>query len=121
MSKLGHRVYSIQQVNPLGMTRDAGVLETLEKYRNVNAINGDGIYGWPENKKFDSILVKQAVYEAPKNLINQLKPYGRLVVPIENEAGEQRVHVFLKFPDGTVESRKTLYVKMTHLLPGQDI
>ena len=58
----------------------------------------------------------------PQALIDQLTPYGRLVIPIEDSTThEQRVMVYLKMPDGSVQSRETLYVKMTHLLPGQDI
>lgn len=95
----------------------------LADYKNVRSVVGDGIYGWKSKAPFDAILVKQAVLDAPpQDLIDQLSPFGRLVIPIENkDTGEQRVMVYLKMPDGSIESRQTLYVKTTRLLSGHDI
>lgn len=121
LSMLTKRVYSIRQENPLGKAIKDPSIAKLETYRNVKHKIGNGLFGWDKDSRFDSILVKQAVTELPKPLIEQLKPYGRLVIPIEDEYGEQRVHVYLKLPDGSIENRETLYVKMTPLLPGQDI
>lgn len=121
LSKLARRVYSIHQENPLGKSIVAQSHKQLGAYPNVKTKIANGLFGWQGEGKFDSILVKQVVYEPPHALLNQLKPYGRLVVPIENEHGEQRVFVYLKLPDGSIQRRQTLFVKMTPLLPGQDI
>lgn len=121
LSKLTDHVYSLHQKNPLGESSYPDALKSLQGYRNVTTMTGDGIYGWPGKKRFDAILVKQALNEEPKHLVNQLKPYGRLVVPIVDETGQQVVMVYLKLPDGSVEKRETLYVKTTALMPGQDI
>lgn len=124
LSDLAEQVYSIKQQNPLGnASHGPKADDTLADYKNIRSIVGDGIYGWKSKAPFDAILVKQAVLDAPpQNLIDQLSPFGRLVIPIEDTAtGEQRVMVYLKMPDGSIESRKTLYVKTTRLLPGQDI
>lgn len=117
LSKLAKNVYSIKQENPLKQN----YYNDLEDYQNITGKVDNGLFGWKQHGPFDAILVKQAVTEIPKQLINQLKTYGRLVVPIEDEYGEQRVMVYLKMPDGSIEQRKTLYVKMTKLLPGEDI
>lgn len=117
LSKLAGSVYSIKQENYLKRYDN----NNLDKYRNVKSKIGNGLYGWQDKGPFDAILVKQALSEDPEHLIEQLKPYGRLVFPIEDEYGEQRVMVYLKNPDGSIEKRKTLYVKMTQLLPGRDI
>ncbi|MFP4313672.1 MAG: protein-L-isoaspartate O-methyltransferase family protein [Alphaproteobacteria bacterium] len=117
LSKLVKDVYSIQQKNPLKAT----VQHSYNDYTNITAKIGNGLFGWAKHGPYDAILVKQALEDVPPKLIEQLNPYGRLVIPIENEYGEQRVIVYLKMPDGTIEQRKTLHVKMTPLLPGRDI
>jgi len=121
LSKLASHVYSLQQQSPLGNTSAHANGLNLDEYRNVSFKAGDGIFGWSESGPYDAILVKQAVPELPPALVNQLKPYGRLVVPVRDEFGEQRVLVILKMPDGRLEIRHTLYVKMTDLIPGQDL
>lgn len=119
LSKLAHKVYSIKQESTFA--QKPLDINNLKSYSNVKVKKSNGLLGWKEQGPFDAMLVKQAVTELPETLINQLSPYGRLVLPIEDESGEQRVHVILKMPDGSTRSHKTLYVKTTHLLPGQDI
>lgn len=121
LSKLAKRVYSIKQENPLGKPIHDSTSLPLKDYRNVETKVGNGLFGWKEKGSFDAILVKQLIYEHPEKLVSQLKPYGRLVVPILNEHGEQRVMVYLKMPNGSLEKRETLYVNTTPLLPGEDI
>ena len=119
LSNLARHVYSIRQEDPLKLKENN--INDLEDFDNVTLKHGNGIFGWKDKGPFDAILVKQAVEEPPKKLLSQLKTYGRLVVPIEDETGEQRVYVYFKMPDGSLQSRETLYVKMTRLLPGEDI
>lgn len=119
LSKLANKVYSIKQEEPF-IKKDLNI-NNLKEYKNIQLKEANGLLGWKDKGAFDAILVKQAVTTLPESLINQLSPYGRLVIPIEDEGGEQRVHVILKMPDGSIKNQKTLYVKITHLLPGQDI
>ena len=43
---------------------------------------GDGYYGWPEAAPFDAIIVTAAASHVPPPLIQQLKPGGRMVIPL---------------------------------------
>lgn len=121
LSKLANKVYSIRQEDPVKIHLKTSYEDQLVDYENVQAKDGNGLYGWKEKGPFDAILVKQSLPEPPQTLIKQLKPYGRLVIPIDFENGEQRVMVYLKLPGGKLEERQTLYVKITPLLKGEEI
>ncbi|MEO5337623.1 MAG: protein-L-isoaspartate(D-aspartate) O-methyltransferase [Magnetospirillum sp. WYHS-4] len=73
-------VWSIETIEPLA--RQAA--ERLKRlgYANVRVRHGDGYEGWPEEAPFDGILVAAAPPEVPEALLAQLKPGGRLVIPV---------------------------------------
>lgn len=121
LSKLANSVYSIRQESPVNIASRKPYAEQLADYPNVSAKDGNGLYGWKGKGPFDAILVKQSLKEPPQTLLNQLKLYGRLVIPIDYDNGEQRVVVYLKLPGGELEKRETLFVKITPLLKGEEI
>jgi Protein-L-isoaspartate(D-aspartate) O-methyltransferase (PCMT) len=51
-------------------------------YGNVATRSGDGYYGWEEAEPFDGIIVTAAASQIPPPLIRQLKPGGRMVIPL---------------------------------------
>lgn len=102
-------VYSIEIVEPLGLTARA-VLERLG-YDNVEVLIGDGYAGWPEHAPFDGIIVTAAADETPEPLIEQLKPGGRMVIPLRRAIGFQDLVVIEKDADGTV-SQHTVFPVM---------
>jgi protein-L-isoaspartate(D-aspartate) O-methyltransferase len=79
LAELGADVYSIEIVAPLARRAE----ETLKRlgYR-VHVRTGDGYRGWPEAAPFDAVLVTAAPSHVPAPLQNQLKPEGRLVIPV---------------------------------------
>lgn len=74
----------------------------------------DGRLGWPEFAPYDAIHVGAAAPEIPQSLIDQLKPGGRLVIPVGNIF--QDLKVIEKQPDGsvTIQSKASVrYVPLT--------
>lgn len=78
---------------------------------------GDIYYGWPENRRFDAILVRMAMPYVPSPLIDQLKPGGRLVAPIGPEGGPQDMMLVTKEEDGRIRRQRGLAVRFQPL-PG---
>ena len=90
-------------IGPLGVT----ARERLAAlgYRNVDVRVGDGYYGWPEKAPFDCILVTAAANHIPPPLIEQLKPGGRMVIPVGNPFQTQRLLLVTKGSEGPRDIR----------------
>jgi len=80
LSLLVREVYSMEIVERLGMEAEARLKEM--GYANVRVRVGDGYRGWPEAAPFDAIIVTAAPPDVPPALVTQLRPGGRMVVPI---------------------------------------
>jgi len=106
-------VYTIEIVAALG-TRAAATLSALG-YRNVTTRIGDGYNGWKERAPFDGILVTAAPAEIPQPLIDQLKPGGRLVIPVGGRFDVQDLLVIEKKEDGSTTTRRTIPVRFVPL------
>jgi protein-L-isoaspartate(D-aspartate) O-methyltransferase len=116
LSEIVNSVYSIEIIEPLG--KQAG--ERLQDlgYRNVKTRVGDGYYGWPEAAPFDAIMVTAAASHVPPPLIKQLKPGGRMVIPLGTQFMTQSLMLVEKQPDGSVTSRQILPVAFVPLTGG---
>ncbi len=108
LSELVDSVYSIEVVKELG-EQAAERLKRLH-YDNVYTRIGDGYYGWPEAAPFDAILVTAAASHVPPPLIKQLKPGGRMVIPVGSRFMTQQLLFVEKAEDGTVSTRQVLPV-----------
>ena len=80
LSLLAREVYSMEIVEPLGRAAEARLKEM--GYANVRVRIGDGYRGWPEAAPFDAIIVTAAPPDVPPALVAQLRPGGRMVVPV---------------------------------------
>jgi protein-L-isoaspartate(D-aspartate) O-methyltransferase len=113
LAALAHTVYTIEIIESLA--REAAARFTALGYRNIIAKAGDGYQGWPEYAPFDSIMVTAAAQEIPQPLIDQLKPEGRLVIPIGSQVGAQKLITVEKRADGTIGKRDILAVRFVPL------
>jgi protein-L-isoaspartate(D-aspartate) O-methyltransferase len=110
LSRLVKEAYSIEIIKPLG-TKVANIFKPLG-YNNVHTKVGDGYYGWDSVKGgFDIIIVTCAAQFVPPALLKQLKPHGRMVIPIGQPfRGQQVLYVYTKDSQGKVHCRKDVGV-----------
>jgi protein-L-isoaspartate(D-aspartate) O-methyltransferase len=80
LSPLCRRVYTVERHKPL-LDQAQARFKAL-RLHNIATRHGDGFEGWPAQAPFDRILLSAAVDEVPVNLIEQLKPGGRLIAPV---------------------------------------
>jgi protein-L-isoaspartate(D-aspartate) O-methyltransferase len=108
LAELVNQVYTIEIIESLGHNAKR-VLSDLG-YDNVTVRIGDGYNGWAEHAPFDAIIVTAAPETVPQPLIEQLKPGGRLVIPVGAQTRTQSLRVLVKNRTGEVEERDVLPV-----------
>jgi protein-L-isoaspartate(D-aspartate) O-methyltransferase len=113
LSLLAREVYTVEIVPALGETARA----TLERlgYTNVRTRIGDGYNGWPGHAPFDAIIVTAAPDHIPLALIEQLKPGGRMVIPVGGPFVQQ-LTVLTKSADGTISTKTVEFVRFVPLI-----
>ncbi len=114
LAELGARVWSIEVIPELA----AHAGETLRRlgYATVELRTGDGRAGWPEAAPFDGIVVTAAAPTMPPALPAQLKPGGRMVIPLGAQDGNQELTVVDKTADGKTSERVVLPVAFVPLV-----
>ncbi len=116
LGELAAKIYSIEVIPELA-DRARQALQSLG-YANVEVRAGDGNLGWPEQAPFDGIMVTAAAPEVPPALIDQLKPGGRLVVPVGPVGDGQILTVVTKSASGKIGQERTLPVAFVPLVDG---
>ena len=113
-SKVAGSVYTMEIYKDLA---DAAK-ERLESlgFTNVHARHGDGYHGWKEKSPFDAIIVTAAADHIPPPLIEQLKPGGRLIIPLGSPFSIQQLVLVTKDLKGKVSERPILAVRFVPLL-----
>jgi len=117
LAELVAKVYTIEIVEPLAR-RARQVLGELG-YRNVEVRVADGYGGWPAAAPFDAIIVTAAPAAVPQPLIDQLKPGGRMVIPVGGPSDVQQLLLVEKQLDGRTTTRRTLPVRFVPLTGDQ--
>jgi len=113
LAELVEQVYSIEIIEALAVS----ARERLARlgYDNVTTKLGDGYYGWEEHAPFDSIIVTAAASHVPPPLIEQLKPGGRMVIPVGGRFMTQLLLLLEKGDDGEIVTRQIGAVRFVPL------
>lgn len=117
LAELGHEIYTIEIVPALAKQAAERVSEL--GYDRIHVREGDGYFGWPDAAPFDGIVVTAASHQIPPPLIDQLKPGGRMVIPIGAAFLTQQLVLVEKQPDGTVRTEALLPVSFVPLTRSQ--
>lgn len=113
LAALGADVYSVEIIPALAEQARA----TLDRlgYERVQTRVGDGYFGWSEAAPFDAIVVTAANDHVPPPLLRQLKPGGRMVIPVGSRYATQKLVLITRDTDGTIRSRELLPVTFVPL------
>jgi protein-L-isoaspartate(D-aspartate) O-methyltransferase len=113
LAEVCESVYSIEIVAPLG--HDARDRLARLGYDNVHVRVGDGFAGWPEHGPYDGIIVTAAADEVPPPLLEQLKPGGRMIIPLRTRFGGQELVLIETDDRGSVRREDILPVMFVPL------
>ena len=113
LAKLVRQVYSIEIIEPLAVSAEAR-LQNLG-YDNVATRLGDGYFGWQAHAPFDAIIVTAAASHVPPPLIEQLKPGGRMVIPVGGRFTVQYLLLLTKTEAGEIRTRHITAVRFVPL------
>ncbi len=110
LSRIVRDSYTIEIIQPIGEA--VGKIFAPLGYANVHSKVGDGYFGWPEvTEGFDTIMLTCVAQYAPPELFRQLKPGGKLIIPIGQPFRRGQVlYVYTKDAEGRVHSRRDVGV-----------
>lgn len=114
LSRLVRCVYSIEVIHQLAVTAEARLRQL--GCRNVTVKAGDGTQGWPEHGPYNGIIVTAAAAKVPPALLQQLKPGGRMVIPIGEAPRYQTLMLVTKSMVGEVHEQPVLSVAFVPLV-----
>ncbi|GMQ89473.1 MAG: protein-L-isoaspartate(D-aspartate) O-methyltransferase [Gammaproteobacteria bacterium] len=119
LSQLCSKVYSVEVVAKL--STDAAALLKRLGYHNIETRIGDGYHGWPEHAPYDGIIVTAAATYIPEALIEQLKPGGRMAIPVGLPYSHQELMLVRKDEHGKMVTESVLGVAFVPLVDGESV
>lgn len=114
LSRIAGRVYTVERIGQLA-EKAAAVLADLH-YDNVLVRHGDGTQGWPEFAPYDAIIVAAGGPTVPDSLKRQLKPGGRLVIPVGKDQRTQELIRVTRLSDDTFKTEEIADVRFVPLI-----
>ena len=119
LAELARDVYSVEIIP--GLVESATARLKALNYRNIHLKNGDGYYGWREYAPYDAVLVAAAPTDVPERLIQQLKPGGRMVIPVGgSEQNLLLIQKGLQTGENSVQSLETTEIISVRFVPMTD-
>jgi protein-L-isoaspartate(D-aspartate) O-methyltransferase len=116
LAEIGARVYTIEIFQALA----TAARERLKRlgYDSVEVRHGDGHFGWSEAAPFDAVIVTAAAGFIPPALVEQLRPGGRMVIPVGSVYGVQNLILVEKDEGGRISTENLLPVRFVPMLSG---
>ena len=116
LAELGANVYTIERQKKIFELNKDFYFRKI--YPNIKFFYGDGFEGLPTYAPFDKIIITAAAPYIPPKLVEQLKPGGTLVLPLD-EGSLQRMVRLTKSPDGTLSEESFLNFTFVPMLRGK--
>ncbi len=113
LAEIVNEVYTVEVISELGLAAKMR-LERLG-YKNVTTAIGDGYYGWEAHAPYDAIIVTAAAGQIPPPLLKQLKPGGKMIIPVKSFYYVQYLILVSKDEKGAISTRQTLPVMFVPL------
>ena len=114
LSMLCRQVYTMELIKELSISAKNRFKEL--HYDNIQAFSGNGYEGYPEHEPYDGIIVTAAASHIPETLVSQLKPGGKLVIPVGLSGMHQELMLLHKDPDEKIQVRSILGVVFVPLI-----
>lgn len=102
LARFSQEVYTVERIPQLSKAAQARLKEL--GFANIYFLIGDGSLGWPEHKPYDRIMVTAAARKVPDELVQQLRPGGRMIIPV-GMPGDQELLLIAKEPGNAVKRR----------------
>jgi protein-L-isoaspartate(D-aspartate) O-methyltransferase len=113
-AEIVREVYTIEIIEELA--KSAGKRLKKLGYGNVFVKAADGYFGWEEKGPFDAIIITAAAGLVPPPLVEQLKPDGRMILPLGSPYGAQTLVLITKDDKGQVHSEGLLPVRFVPMV-----
>ena len=113
LAEIVKEVYTIEVIRELGISAE----KRLKKlgYENIKTRIGDGYYGWKAHAPYDAIIVTAAAGNIPPPLFKQLKPGGKMIIPVKSFSQVQHLILISKDENGAMTTRQILPVRFVPL------
>jgi protein-L-isoaspartate(D-aspartate) O-methyltransferase len=117
LAELKALVFTIERQKPLFDHNKS--VSFLKRYPAIHLFYGDGFLGLPTYGPFDRIIVTAAAPLIPEKLVEQLKPGGMMVIPVD-EGDKQRMMRIKKTPEGSIETERFTIFSFVPMLEGRN-
>jgi len=116
LAAAGSEVYTVEIFEPLATAASARLARL--GHARVTVRHGDGHFGWAEHAPFDAVIVTAAAGYIPPALVEQLRPGGRMIIPVGTVQGVQYLILVEKDRGGDVTTRTLIPVRFVPMLEG---
>lgn len=113
LAEIVKEVYSVEVIEPLGLEAEKRLNQL--GYKNIKTRIADGYYGWEEHGPYDAIIVTAAAGHIPPSLLKQLKPEGKMIIPVGSFMFVQQLILIEKDQKGDLTTRQIMSVRFVPL------